>query len=109
MSKLTNERKMKMTNDFSASEARNITKNYFISIKENLKQELDKVIDDIKFRAARGDTESITNVCRILAEDVAKNLSDMGFDVRIDFMNAKVGPLSEIHRLHISWDKEKGK
>lgn len=96
-----------MKNDFSASEAKKMTKKYFASIKENLKQELDKVIDEIFFYAKRGETECIANVCRILAEDVAKNLSDMGFDVRINFMNAKAGPLSEIHRLHISWCEEK--
>lgn len=95
-----------MKNDFSASEARNMTEKHFASIRENLEQELANVIDDIKFRAALGDTECIANVCRILAEDVAKNLSDMGFDVRINFMNAKAGPLAEIHRLHISWDGE---
>ena len=98
-----------MINSFSANEAREMTKKYFISIRENLKRELDRVVDDIKFRAERGDTECITNVCRILAEDVAKNLSNMGFDVKINFMNAKVGPLSEIHRLHISWSEEEVK
>lgn len=98
-----------MKNDFSAIEARKMSEKHFASIREKLKEELDRVIDDIKYRAARGDTECIINVCRILAEDVAKNLSNMGFDVKINFMNAKVGPLSEIHRLHISWSEEEGK